>query len=81
MLHLKHKVLLCEPKSEFEKLEGGKALATDHHEQKNGSQLDRWITVKNVSLLEKGQELEKWVTLKNVSQLQNELTHRKICYI
>ena len=30
LLHLKYKVLLCEPKIEFHKLAGGKALATDH---------------------------------------------------
>ena len=30
LLHLKDKVLLCEPKIEFHKLAGGKALATDH---------------------------------------------------
>ena len=29
-LHLKYKVLLCEPKIKFKKVAGGKALATDH---------------------------------------------------
>ena len=33
MLHLKYKFLLCEPKFEFNKLAGGKALATDHRVQ------------------------------------------------
>ena len=32
LLHLKYKVFLCEPKIEFNKLAGGKALATDHRE-------------------------------------------------
>ena len=31
LLHLKYKVLLCEPKIEFNNLAGGKALASDHH--------------------------------------------------
>ena len=30
LLHLKYKVLLCEPKIKFKKVAGGKALATDH---------------------------------------------------
>ena len=30
LLHLKYKVPLCEPEIEFNKLAGGKALATDH---------------------------------------------------
>ena len=32
LLHLEYKVFLCEPKIEFNKLAGGKALATDHRE-------------------------------------------------
>ena len=64
MIHLKHKFLLCEPKTEFEKLEGGKALATDHHEQKNGSQLDRWITVKKCVTVRKGARVRKMGIIK-----------------
>ena len=30
LLHLKYKVSTCEPETEFNKLAGGKALATDH---------------------------------------------------
>ena len=30
MVHLKYKVSTCEPETEFNKLAGGKALATDH---------------------------------------------------
>ena len=37
LLHLKYKVLLCEPKIEFNKLAGGKALATDHCVRVNSS--------------------------------------------
>ena len=32
LLHLKYKIFLCQPKIEFIRLAGGKALATDHRD-------------------------------------------------
>ena len=37
LLHLKYRVLLCEPEIKFKNLRGGKALATDHRALNNTS--------------------------------------------